>query len=73
MAIFQNSIDYRGPADINADSYVNAQDSIILGAAFGSEAGDPNFDKRADLNYDDRVNARDSVILGVNWGNHYDC
>jgi len=73
MAIFQNSIDYRGPGDINADGYVNAADAVILGNAFNSQKGDDNFDKRADLNYDDYVNAKDSVILGSYWGNEYDC
>jgi hypothetical protein len=73
MAIFQNSIDYRGGGDINADGYVNAADAVILGNAFNSQKGDANFDKRADLNYDDYVNAKDSVILGSYWGNEYDC
>jgi hypothetical protein len=73
MAIFQNSIDYRGKGDINADGIVNYLDAIILGAAWGSIKGDANFDKRADLNYDDSINYLDSAILGANYGNDYDC
>jgi hypothetical protein len=73
MAIFQNSIDYRGEGDMNADGTVNYLDAIILGAAWGSIKGDPGFDKRADLNYDDSINYLDSAILGANYGNDYDC
>jgi hypothetical protein len=73
MAMFQNTVDYRGPGDINADGYVNAGDSAILGAAFNSRKGDSNWDQRADLNYDDYVNAKDAIILGKYFGKHYDC
>jgi len=73
MAIFQNSIDYRGLGDVNADGDVNILDSTIVANAFGSRKGSSNFDQRADLNYDDRVNILDAIIVGNNFGKHYDC
>jgi len=73
MAIFQNSIDYRGRGDVNADGDVNILDSTIVSNAFGSRKGNPHFDQRADLNYDDRVNILDAIIVSGNFGKHYDC
>jgi hypothetical protein len=73
MAIFQNSIDYRGLGDVNADGDVDILDSQIVANAFGSRKGSSNFDQRADLNYDDRVNILDAIIVGNNFGKHYDC
>jgi hypothetical protein len=73
MAIFQNSIDYRGSGDINADGSVDGLDLGIMCAAWGSLKGDPNWDQRADLNYDDVIDGVDFWILLANWGHDYDC
>lgn len=54
--------------DINKDNLVNYKDAIILGAAFGSRPGDPNWNSNADINGDGVVNYRDAIILGANFG-----
>ena len=54
--------------DINGDKVVNFKDAIILGAAFGSEPEDPNWDYRADINGDKVVNFKDAIILGADFG-----
>lgn len=73
MAIFQNSIDYRGAGDVNGDGTVDIYDSIILSAAYGSHRGEPSWDQRADLNYDDSVDIIDANILAQNFGHTYGC
>jgi len=73
MAIFQNSIDYRGLGDVNADGIVDIYDQIILSGAWGSRRGQANWDQRADLNYDDVIDIYDAIILAQNYGHHYDC
>jgi hypothetical protein len=54
--------------DVNGDGFVNALDAIILGNAFGSHPGDPNWNPNADLNKDGWINAKDVVLLGANFG-----
>jgi PKD repeat protein len=56
------------PGDINGDGVVNFLDAILLGAAFGSQPGDPNWDQRCDLNGDNIINFLDAIILGSNFG-----
>ena len=73
MAIFQNSIDYRGPGDANADTHVNLFDAVIVARASGTNWTMPGFDKRADLNNDDVVNILDADIVAANAGKTYDC
>ena len=63
--------DYRAntlPEDINLDGFVNAKDAVVLGAAFGSQPGDLNWDARADIRRDGFVNAKDGVKLGAYFG-----
>lgn len=55
--------------DINGDLYVNVKDAALLGMAFGSKPGDPNWDERCDLNHDGFVNIKDAVLLNINFGN----
>jgi hypothetical protein len=50
--------------DINLDGYVNVKDAIILGVAFGSKLGDPNYNPNADLNGDGYINVKDAIPLG---------
>ena len=60
--------------DINQDSFVNAKDAIIQGAAFGSEIGDPEYNPAADIDVeggDGFVNAKDAIILGAHFGESY--
>jgi len=56
------------PGDINGDGTVNFKDAILLGAAFGSQPGDPNWNPNADINGDNIVNFKDAIILGANFG-----
>jgi PKD repeat protein len=56
------------PGDINGDGIVNYLDAILLGAAFGSQPGDPNWNLKADINGDGIVNYLDAIILGANFG-----
>lgn len=55
--------------DINGDLVVNAKDAVIIGRAFGSSQGDPNYNPSADLNKDGQINAKDAIIVGANFGN----
>jgi len=56
------------PGDINADNVVNFKDAILLGAAFTSKPGDPNWNPNTDINNDNTVNFKDAIILGANFG-----
>lgn len=56
------------PGDINGDTYVNAKDAVLLGAAFHPRTYNPN----ADINNDGRVNAKDAVILGAHFNEHWE-
>jgi hypothetical protein len=60
----------RIPGDLNADTYVNVKDAVILGAAFGSKPGDSNWNPNADINSDNIINVKDAVIQGVHFGQH---
>ena len=74
MAIFQNSIDYRGPGDANGDGVVNLLDALTIRGLFGTEKEfDPEFQDIADLNHDEIVNSEDALIVRANFGNVYDC
>jgi hypothetical protein len=73
MAIFQNSIDYRGPGDVNADGLVDIFDVVTVALLVGLKKGDPNWDQRADLDYNDEIDIIDVVAVAVNFGNDYDC
>jgi len=43
-------------------------DAILVGAAFGSEPHDSNWNPNADINGDNVVNYLDAIILGANFG-----
>jgi hypothetical protein len=59
------------PGDINGDTYVNAKDAVLLGAAFNSNQGQPSYDPNADINGDQWCNAKDAVILGTHFNEHW--
>ncbi|MEM0096731.1 MAG: dockerin type I domain-containing protein [Candidatus Bathyarchaeia archaeon] len=56
------------PGDINGDTHVNVKDATILGAAFGSKLGNPDWNPNADIDNDGYINVKDATILGVNFG-----
>ena len=56
------------PGDINGDGLVGSGDLGLLGWAWGSTIGEPNYIPEADLNGDGVVNSGDLGILGAHWG-----
>jgi len=54
--------------DANCDCIVNGQDLAILGQAWKSSIGDPNYDITVDFNGDGTVDLVDLSILGRNYG-----
>lgn len=54
--------------DINSDGFVNAKDAVILGAAFGTQPGDEDWNPNADLFQDNIINAKDAAVLGAAFG-----
>jgi hypothetical protein len=73
MAIFQNSIDYRGAGDANGDSKVDIVDLTLVIQNMPSYKGQPNWDKRCDLNNDDVCDLIDEIIVISNYRKVYDC
>lgn len=71
LAIFQNTIDYRGPGDVNADCYVGMDDIYMIAYHFGRQIGDPDWDVRRDLNMDGYIGIDDIFIASSNYGNQY--
>jgi len=57
------------PGDVNDDGIVDILDVLIVGLAFGSEPGDPNWNPDADLKPDNLIDIYDLLIVGVNFGN----
>ncbi len=54
--------------DVNGDNSVNIADFLALRAAFGSSAGQSQWNANADLNGDGSVNVTDFLILRANLG-----
>lgn len=54
--------------DVNNDNEVGPSDFAALAAAFGSFAGDSNFNEQADLNGDAEVGPADFAILAASFG-----
>jgi len=57
-----------GPWDINGDGVVDSMDVLVVGLAFGSKPGDPNWDIRADLTPDNLIDSMDVLIVGIHFG-----
>ncbi|GMU80471.1 MAG: hypothetical protein AMXMBFR47_03420 [Planctomycetota bacterium] len=55
-------------ADINRDFVVDLADLARLLAAFGNDAGDPNFDAQSDIDADGEVSLSDLTILLSSFG-----
>jgi hypothetical protein len=54
--------------DVNGDGVVDIYDLVIVGLAFSSKPGDPNWNPMADLNQDGQIDIFDLVILALNFG-----
>jgi len=61
----------RLPGDANGDGKVNWVDLGLLGLAYGSTPGDPNWNPEADFNADGIVDWADMAILGMNYSENY--
>jgi hypothetical protein len=53
--------------DVNGDNVVEDQDYSLMGVAWYSSVGDPNYNVNADLNGDGSVEDQDYSIMGLNW------
>jgi hypothetical protein len=53
--------------DANDDDTVDIFDLVILGLAYNSTPGDPDWDPRGDINDDNAVNLWDLVLVGTNY------
>jgi DMSO/TMAO reductase YedYZ molybdopterin-dependent catalytic subunit len=56
------------PADLNKDGKVDIHDLRMVTTVFGSNSGDPNWDKAADLDRTGWVNILDVTIVAKNYG-----
>ena len=54
--------------DVNNDGSVDLLDMLAFADAWGSSAGDPNYDEEADFNLDGSVDLLDLLALAPNWG-----
>ena len=54
--------------DLNGDGVVDMRDVAISARAYGSHAGDPDWNSAADLNYDGVVNMDDIAIIVKDFG-----
>jgi hypothetical protein len=54
--------------DVNKDGWVDVVDLLYLVDAFGSLAGDPNYNAASDFNHDDAVDVVDLLMLVDNFG-----
>jgi len=49
--------------DLNGDGVVNIADLVVVGRAYPSRPGDPDWNPIADVNSDDRINIIDAVLV----------
>jgi len=55
------------PGDVNKDGVVDLVDLGLLGKAYSSHLGDPNYNWDADFNKDWKVDLTDQAIMGQHW------
>ena len=56
------------PADVNMDGRVDILDAALIGVAYGSTPGKPNWNKAADLNGDGKVDILDAALVAYYYG-----
>jgi PKD repeat protein len=61
----------KGIGDIQGNGYVGARDLGLLGAAYNSYSGEPNYNPEADFTASGYVGARDLGILGAAYNTYY--
>jgi len=54
--------------DINRDGVIDDADKNLVGMAFGSKPGDPNWNPDCDLNGDGKVDVLDMTLFGAHYG-----
>jgi hypothetical protein len=67
-AALPGSILIRPAGDVNGDCKVNIFDLSIVGAAFGTSVGQPNWNIQADLDGDGKITIVDLTIVGGTFG-----
>jgi len=72
MAIFQNTIDYRGPGDVNADGYVGIDDIFTVAEHFGESECQPSWDQRCEMTGDGYIGIDEIIFVSDRFGNSYD-
>lgn len=55
------------PMDINGNGDISNVDYVMMGHAWSTEEGDPDWDPRCDINGDGNVSGADRAFLAVNW------
>lgn len=73
LAMFQNSIDYRGAGDVNVDGTCDIKDQALVNRHYGQYEGQLGWDYLYDLNHDGTIDIKDLAITGRNYGKSYDC
>ncbi len=67
-AFVDGSVTINITGDVNGDGIVDIYDLAIVGLAFGSKPGAPNWNPMADLNQDGQVDIFDLVTVASNYG-----
>jgi len=66
--LVDGNVKVKMPGDVNGDGVVNSYDLFLLGKAYGSELGDPNWNPNCDFNNDDKIDDSDLSDLKKNYG-----
>jgi hypothetical protein len=68
IAIRDYTLRIKIPGDIDGDDRANVFDAALLGKAFGSTPGSPNWNPEADINKDGIVDNDDLTLISENYG-----